>query len=176
MASAPVPCTLIDCFCRLAILGAGLPVAGAERNAGDVLKMNLSLLSLPLVAAAAAPSTAGAAAAPGAGPSILSFVPLILIALIFYLLVLRPQQQKAKEHRELISRLKVGDRVVTSAGMYGEVVGVDDTTLMVKVANGVEIRFVRSAVTTVLSADQDASEKPAEKAPAKTPDRAAKKR
>jgi len=138
--------------------------------------MNVSVLSLPLVAAAAAPSTAGTAAAPGPASSILSFVPLLLIALIFYLLVLRPQQQKAKEHRELISRLKVGDRVVTSAGMYGEVVGVEDTALMVKVADGVEVRFVRSAVTTVLSADPDAAGEPAGKTSAKTPDRAAKKR
>jgi preprotein translocase subunit YajC len=140
--------------------------------------MNASFLSLPLLTAAAAPSAT--TVAPGPAGSILSFVPLLLIALIFYLLILRPQQQKAKEHRELVSRLKVGDSVVTTSGIYGEVVGVDDTTLLLKVAAGVEMRFVRSAVSTVLSPDKavgnEKPEKSTDKAYTKAPERAAKKR
>ncbi len=138
--------------------------------------------AVPLMAAAAAPP-GGAPPAPGAAPTLMSFVPLILIAIIFYLLVLRPQQQKAKEHREMVSRLKVGDKVVTSSGIYGDVVGVDETTIMLRVADGVEIRFVRSAVSTVLSegqgADaekQGAGEKPAAKASAKGPERTARRK
>ena len=77
---------------------------------------------------------------------------MFLLLAIMYFLMLRPQQVKAKEHREMVSRLKVGDKVITTGGIHGTIAGVDDTSLMLQVAAGVEIRIVRSAVGTVLPA------------------------
>lgn len=88
---------------------------------------------------------------------------MLLLLAIMYFLILRPQQVKAKEQREMVSRLKVGDRVVTTAGIYGEVAAVDDATLMLRVAQNVEVRIVRSAISTVLPAESDAADKAAEK-------------
>ena len=92
----------------------------------------------------------GAAAAPN---PLLSLGPIVLMLVIMYLLVIRPQNKRAKEHRELITRLKSGDRVVTSGGIHGTVTAVRDHTLMVRIAEGVEIELLRSAVGTVAGSE-----------------------
>ena len=115
--------------------------------------MYLPILSMPLLLAAAAPQAAPA------GSMLYPMGTMFLLLAIMYFLILRPQQVKAKEHRDLISRLKVGDQVVTTGGIYGEIAGVDEASMMIKVANGVEIRIVRSAVSTVLSPAAEASER-----------------
>jgi preprotein translocase subunit YajC len=60
-------------------------------------------------------------AAPGQGGGLMSFVPLIAIAVIFYFLLIRPQQKQAKEHQRMVNELKRGDRVLTQGGLYGTV-------------------------------------------------------
>jgi preprotein translocase subunit YajC len=79
---------------------------------------------------------------------------LIMFALIigiFYFMILRPQQKRQKDRQKLLDSLKKGDRVVTAAGVYGTIAGLDDKTALVQVADNVKLKFERSAITTVLS-------------------------
>ncbi len=87
---------------------------------------------------------------------IMSFVPLILMFVIFYFLLIRPQQKKQKEHRTMLENLKRGDRIVTSGGLYGRILEVRDDTLTVELAKGVEVQLVRGSVAAVLTKDQAA--------------------
>lgn len=77
----------------------------------------------------------------------MSFLPLILIFAVFYLLIMRPQAKKQKELQRMLSELKKGDDVVTSGGIIGRVTGVKDTELVLQVQEGVRIRVLRSAIT-----------------------------
>jgi preprotein translocase subunit YajC len=69
------------------------------------------------------------------------------IFLIMYFLMIRPQQKKQKEQQKMLSELRIGDKVVTSSGMYGSVVSTDDETVLLKVSDNTNIRFLKSAVT-----------------------------
>jgi preprotein translocase subunit YajC len=93
---------------------------------------------------------AAQAAPPAAGPNPLaSFVPIILIFIIMYFVLLRPQMRRQKEQQRLLAALKTGDRVVTAAGIHGIITNVKDTTVTVKVADNVKLEMEKSAVTTV---------------------------
>ncbi len=74
---------------------------------------------------------------------------LVLMFAIFYFLLIRPQQKRAKQHRELVSALKTGDQVVTAGGIYGKVAAVEETTVTVEVATGVKIKLNRVSITEV---------------------------
>ncbi|MSO77275.1 MAG: preprotein translocase subunit YajC [Alphaproteobacteria bacterium] len=88
----------------------------------------------------------------GSGLDMAAFLPLILIFAVFYFLLIRPQQKKAKLHRELVGGLRRGDRVVTTGGLIGSVTKVvSDTELQVEIAEGVRVRLVRGHVAEVLS-------------------------
>ena len=76
-------------------------------------------------------------------------VPTILIIGIMYFLMIRPQQKRMKEHRELIAGVRRGDTVVTSGGIIGKVAKVDENEVQVEVAEGVKIKIVRSTVSEV---------------------------
>lgn len=82
----------------------------------------------------------------GQGNPLGAFVPLILMFAIFYFLLIRPQQKKAKLHKEMIGNLKVGDRVVTNGGIYGNIVRMKDQTLIVEIAEKVQIEMLRNTV------------------------------
>lgn len=86
-------------------------------------------------------------------PSIATQVlPLILVLAVFYFIVIRPQQKRFKEHQELISSLKRGDKVVTGGGIMGKITKVDDDEhITVEIASGVEVKVVRSTVTSAVS-------------------------
>ena len=73
-----------------------------------------------------------------------------LIFIIFYFLLIRPQQKKQKEHQKLMDSLTKGDRVVTSGGIYGTVIGVKDNIVVLKIAEEVKIEVAKSAVTAVI--------------------------
>jgi preprotein translocase subunit YajC len=88
-------------------------------------------------------------AAGGPNP-IASFIPLILIFIIMYFLLFRPQMRKQKEQQRLVSTLKTGDRVVTASGIHGLISNVKDTTVILKVADNVKIEVEKSAVTNVV--------------------------
>ena len=94
--------------------------------------------------------TGGAGAAQGAG-GFSSFIPLILMFVIFYFLLIRPQQKKAKEHREMINALKKGDRIVTTGGLHGRITAVGDTVLTVEIAEKVRVKIARGNVGAVVN-------------------------
>ena len=85
-----------------------------------------------------------------AGPNPLaSFVPIILIFIIMYFVLLRPQMRRQKDQQRLIAGLKTGDRVVTTAGIHGMITNVKETTVTVKVADNVKLEMEKSAITAV---------------------------
>lgn len=85
------------------------------------------------------------------------FVPLILIFLIMYFLLIRPQQKKMKEHQAMVAALRRGDQVITQGGLIGKVVKVkDDGELEVEVADGVKVRVVQNTIATVLNKTEPA--------------------
>ena len=88
----------------------------------------------------------GGTGAGGQGGTFGAFIPLILMFVIFYFLLIRPQQKKSKEHREMISNLKRGDRIITAGGIYGRITGLDDTTVTVEIADKVRVKVGRSNV------------------------------
>jgi preprotein translocase subunit YajC len=85
------------------------------------------------------------------------FVPLILIFVIMYFLLIRPQQKKLKEHKAMVEALRRGDQVVTQGGLIGKVAKVkDDNEIEVELAEGVKVRVVRSTVAQVISKTEPA--------------------
>ena len=89
----------------------------------------------------------GAAGAPEGGSAMMSFVvPMIFMVVIFYFLLIRPQQKKAKEHKALLDNLKKGDRIITSGGIIGTIVNIDDQLVNVEIADKVRIEMARPYV------------------------------
>ncbi len=102
--------------------------------------------------------TAGATGAFGGMDNLVQFAPLVGIFGIMYFLMIRPQQKKAKAHRELVAQLRRGDRVLTQGGIIGVVNKVlSDTEVSVEIADGVRVRFLRSAVAEVLEKTEPVS-------------------
>ncbi len=93
-------------------------------------------------------------AAGGPNP-ITSFIPLILIFIIMYFLLFRPQMRKQKEQQRVVSALKTGDRVVTGSGIHGLISNVKETTVILKVADNVKIEIEKSAVANVLKTTEN---------------------
>ena len=86
-------------------------------------------------------------------------VPFVLIIVMMYFLILRPQQKRMKEHTELVKNLRRGDRVVTSGGLMGKVTKViDDEQIEVEIADGVRVRQVRSMITGVRAKGEPAKD------------------
>jgi len=89
--------------------------------------------------------------APGGMESIFSsIVPFILIIVIFYFLILRPQQKRQKERGKLLESIKKGDKVITAGGVHGTIEGIEDKTLLLKIAENVKIKVERSSVATII--------------------------
>lgn len=84
------------------------------------------------------------------GNPLLSFLPLIILFVIFYFLLIRPQQKKAKEHKNMVEALAKGDEIVTQGGLLGKVTDVSDQYLSCKLADNVEVKLQRHAVAAVL--------------------------
>ncbi|MBI5562868.1 MAG: preprotein translocase subunit YajC [Deltaproteobacteria bacterium] len=72
--------------------------------------------------------------------------PLVLMFVIFYFLLIRPQQKKAKEHKEMLSQIQKGDAVITSSGIHGKVTAVADDAITVEIADNVRVKFSKDAV------------------------------
>jgi preprotein translocase subunit YajC len=90
--------------------------------------------------------TGGAATGPG---MLIQFAPILLIFVIMYFLILRPQRQKAKVHQEMVANLRRGDTVVTSGGLIGKVAKVEEAEVQVELAEGVRVRIVRGMIAEV---------------------------
>ncbi len=96
----------------------------------------------------------------GGGGGLMGLLPILLMFVIFYFLLIRPQQKTASKHRDFIKNLKVGDRVVTTGGLHGEVKGLTDTTITLEIADKVRVKVTRSAVS---GSSQDAAAPEAQK-------------
>lgn len=104
------------------------------------------------------PAYAQAAGDAGTAGLLSSLVPFVLIFVIMWFMLIRPQQKKMKEHRALVEGLRRGDQVITAGGLIGKVAKVkDDGEIEVEIADGVKVRVVRSTVTGVLSKGEPAS-------------------
>ena len=90
-----------------------------------------------------------AAAGPG---GFMSFVPLILIFGVFYFLLIRPQQKKAKEQQAFLSNLKKGDAVVTQGGLHGVITGLTDTVVTLEIADNIRVKVARPYIMGAVSA------------------------
>lgn len=100
----------------------------------------------------------GGATAPG-NPmmsTLLMLLQFLPIFLIIWLLIIRPQQKRQKDLEKMLKALKKGDRVLTSGGMYGTIVNIDEAKTVLKVADDVKLEFSRSAIVQVISADAQA--------------------
>ena len=93
----------------------------------------------------------GQAAQPGS-PNILSMiVPMVLMFVIMYVILIKPQQKKQKEHKEMMKKLKAGDKVMTNGGIYGVISGVKDHSIMLKVADNVKLEVNRANIAEHLT-------------------------
>ncbi len=112
-----------------------------------------------MISIAYAMGQGGEAAGQGAG-GFTGFIPLILMFVIFYFLLIRPQQKKTKTHREMVSSLRKGDRIITTGGLHGRITGLDETTLTVEIADKVRVKVARGNVGARI---ETASQPPPEK-------------
>jgi preprotein translocase subunit YajC len=88
-------------------------------------------------------------AAGGQGNPLVAFMPLIILFVIFYFLLIRPQQKKAKEHKEMLSSLKRGDSVITGGGLYGRISAINEDVLTLDLGNNNEVKVNRGYIATV---------------------------
>ena len=100
-------------------------------------------------------STAFAQTAPAAAPgglesSLMSLLPLVLMFVVLYFIMIRPQMKRQKEHKSMVDALAKGDEVVTAGGLYGKISRVGESNLHIEVAEGVEVMIQRGSVTQVL--------------------------
>ncbi|WEK20579.1 MAG: preprotein translocase subunit YajC [Candidatus Pedobacter colombiensis] len=76
-----------------------------------------------------------------------TLIPMVLIMVVFYFFMIRPQVKKAKDLKKMVEALKKGDKIVTTAGIHGRIVDMNDTTFLIEVEGGTKIRFDKSAVS-----------------------------
>lgn len=84
----------------------------------------------------------------GAGAGIAGFLPIILIFIIFYFLLIRPQQKRAKDHKSMLDALQKGDSVVTAGGLFGKITGLTDTVVTLEIAEKVRVKVSRGQIST----------------------------
>jgi preprotein translocase subunit YajC len=75
------------------------------------------------------------------------FLPMLLIIVVIYFFMIRPQMKKAKDHKKFVEELKKGDKVITLSGIHGKIVDLNDSTFLIEVESGTKIRFEKSAVS-----------------------------
>ena len=92
---------------------------------------------------------AGGAGSGGSG-GLGAFLPLIIIFAIFYFLLIRPQQKKAKQHKQLLSELRKGDKVISSGGLHGVITGMSDEVLTVEISPKVRVKISRGSISGVV--------------------------
>jgi preprotein translocase subunit YajC len=96
----------------------------------------------------------GAGAEGGQGAGFGAFIPIVLMFVIFYFLLIRPQQKKAKQHKEMLGAVKKGDRIITSGGMHGEVTGIAEDVVTIEIAPKVRVKISRGFISTILGKGQ----------------------
>jgi preprotein translocase subunit YajC len=91
----------------------------------------------------------------GQGGGLMGLLPLVIIFVIFYFLLIRPQQKRAKEQKAMLDNLKKGDKVITSGGEYGVVEEVKDSTIIVKIAENVKVRYGKAYIVALRQSDEE---------------------
>ena len=99
----------------------------------------------------------GGAGGAGGGGGLGAFLPLIIIFAIFYFLLIRPQQKKSKQHKQLLADLKKGDKVVSSGGLHGVITGLADDVITVEISPKVRVKITRSSIAGVIRKSETAS-------------------
>jgi len=99
----------------------------------------------------------GGSAGGGSGGGLAALAPLVIMFVIFYFLLIRPQQKKAKSHRDLLSNLRKGDRIITNGGLYGQVTGLTDTVVTVEIAPKIRVKVARSHVAGLAASPESVS-------------------
>ncbi len=102
-----------------------------------------------------------ASGASGAPPALVSFLPLLLVFVVFYFLLIRPQQQKAKELRTMLENLKKNDEVITAGGLYGRIMALTEEVVTLEIAQNIRVRVSRPQIASLASSVR--AEKPKEK-------------
>jgi preprotein translocase subunit YajC len=95
-------------------------------------------------------SDAWAQAGGEAGGSLFSLLPLVVIFILFYFLLIRPQQKRAKQHKEMVAALKKCEEIVTNGGLLGKVTDVEDNFVTIEIASGLNVRIQRQAIAQVM--------------------------
>lgn len=90
----------------------------------------------------------------GGGGFMTTMIMFALIFVIFYFMILRPQQKRTKDRERMLSEMKKGDKVVTSGGIHGKVINVDEKTVLIEVDDNVKMKFERSAVSSIPSQEK----------------------
>ena len=88
----------------------------------------------------------GSAVPGGCGGGLMNLVPFLAIFAVFYLLLIRPQQKRARDHREMLTNLKAGDEIVTNGGVLGRITGLTDRYITIEVAEKIRLRVLRNAI------------------------------
>lgn len=105
----------------------------------------LGSLFLTIVSFAQTPAAGGPPAGQTA-PAWMQFVPIVAIFLVMYFLMIRPQAKKQKEHQELLGSLKVGDQIITQSGLFGKISEMNEQTISLTIAQGVQVKILRSQI------------------------------
>ena len=85
-----------------------------------------------------------------AGGGLFSLLPLVVIFILFYFLLIRPQQKRAKQHKEMVTALKKGEEIVTNGGLLGKVTDLDDNFITLEIASGLNAKVQRQSVAQVM--------------------------
>jgi len=108
------------------------------------------------------PAYAQATGTPGAGDFVGMILPLVMIMVVFWFLLIRPQQKRAKEHQQLVGKVTRGDTIVTNGGLIGKVSKVvDERELLVEIADHVKVRIARSGIADVRAKGEPVKDEPA---------------
>jgi len=93
----------------------------------------------------------------GQGGGLGAFLPLIIIFAIFYFLLIRPQQRKAKQHKQVLASLQKGDRVVSSGGLHGVITGLTEDTVTMEISPKVRVRVSRGSIAGIMKRGESVS-------------------
>jgi len=130
---------------------AGLPSPSPHEKATDFVRLaNLWSFFAVLISSAFAQTAPAAAPEGGAMASLGGMLPLVLMFVVLYFIMIRPQMKRQKEHRTMVDALAKGDEIVTAGGIVGRVAGLGESYLQLEIAKGVEVQVQRSAVAQVL--------------------------
>ena len=91
----------------------------------------------------------------GQGGGLMGFLPLVIIFVIFYFLLIRPQQKRAKEQKSMLDNLKKGDKVIVSGGEYGVIEEVKEHSVIVKIAENVKVKYGKAYIVALRQTDED---------------------